>query len=345
MKKQIYFIALAVIMAVPFSSCKKDSSDPPAVTTAAITSISVSSATSGGNVTSEGTSAVTARGVCWSTTANPTIADSKTSDGAGIGTFTSSITGLASATLYHVRAYATNGEGTSYGEDVTFTTSSLIKSISFYADWAGGTEKWDFSYDATTKKVSKFENYWDGALDKTITYDYTVAGKLTLNRDGDVYGVYDLNSSGYITKDADGNTFEYDADGFLVKYYEYWDDASHLKYQMTIANGNITKITTFDDDGVTAKKIKEFIYTNGDNSDGIHQANATDSDWKPIGNFYGKPSAKLVDYFEYWDPRSTPIVKSRSSLTYTFDDKERVTKATKTLTDGSTEVWDYTYVQ
>jgi hypothetical protein len=343
MKKQIYFIALAVLMAVPFSACKKDKSDPPAVTTTAISSLSVSSATSGGNVTSEGTSAVTARGVCWGTAANPTITDSKTTDGTGTGTFTSAITGLTPATLYHVRAYATNAEGTSYGEDVTFTTSSLIKSISFFADWAGGTEKWDFSYDPATKKVSQFLNYWDGALDKTITYDYSVAGKLSLKRDGSNYGVYDLNSAGYITKDTDGNTMEYDADGYLVKYYEYWDNASHLKYQMTITNGNITKITTFDDDGITAKKIKEFTYTNGDNSDGIHQANATDSDWKPIGNFYGKPSAKLVDFFEYWDPRSTPIVKSKSRMSYTFDAKERVSKATKTLTDNSTEVWDYTY--
>jgi hypothetical protein len=346
MKKQIYLFALAVIMAVPFSSCKKDSSDPPAVTTTAVTSISVSSATSGGNVTAGGTSAVTVRGVCWGTAANPTIADSKTTDGAGTGSFTSAITGLASSTLYHVRAYATNGEGTSYGEDVTFTTSSLIKSISFFADWAGGTEKWDFTYDATTKKVSKFENFWDGSLDKTITYDYSVNGKLTLNRDGSsVYGVYDINASGQITKDGDGNTYEYDVDGFLVKYYEFWDNASHLKYQMTITDGNIAKITTFDDDGVTAKKIKEFTYTNGANSDGIHQANALDSEWKPMGNFYGKPSAKLVDYFEYWDPRSTPISKSKSSLSYVFDAKERVSKATKVLTDNTTEEWSYTYVE
>jgi len=344
MKKQFFFLTMAAFVAVSFSSCKKDKSDPPAVTTTAVTSITVSSAISGGNITSEGTSAVTARGVCWGTTANPTIADSKTTDGTGIGAFTSTITGLTSATLYHVRAYATNGEGTAYGEDVSFTTSSLIKTISFFADWAGGTEKWDFSYDPTTKKVTKFDNYWDGALDKTISYDYSVAGKLTLKRaDNSVYGTYDLNASGYITKDGDGNTMEYDANGFLVKYYEYWDAASHLKYQMTITNGNITKITTYDDDGVTAKKIKEFTYTNGDNSDGIHQANATDSDWKPIGNFYGKPSAKLCDYFEYWDPRVTPIVKSKSRFTYAFDAKERVLKATKTLTDNSTEVWDYTY--
>jgi hypothetical protein len=70
--------------------------------------------TSGGNITSEGGDAVTARGVCWSTSQNPTIADSKTIDGAGISSFTSSITGLSSGG-YNVRAYATNSVGTSYG--------------------------------------------------------------------------------------------------------------------------------------------------------------------------------------------------------------------------------------
>jgi hypothetical protein len=346
MKKQIFFLTMAAALTISFSSCKKDSTNAPAVTTTAISSITVTSASSGGEITSEGTSPVTARGVCWSTNANPTTADSKTSDGSGSGTFTSSITGLTPATLYHVRAYATSADGTAYGADVTFTTSSLIKSISFYADWAGGTEMWDFTYDATTKKVSKFDDYWEGALDKTISYDYSVSGKLTLNKGTNVYGVYDINSAGYITKDPDGNTFEYNADGYLVKYYEYWSDASHLKYEIAITNGNISKITTYDDDGVTAKKIKEFTYTIGDNADGIHQANATDSDWKPIGNFYGKPSAKLVDYFEYWDPRTSPVVKSRSSFTYTFDSKNRVTKATKTLSaDNSTEEWSYTYFE
>jgi hypothetical protein len=63
--------------------------------------------------------------VCWSTSANPTTAlTTKTSDGSGIGTFTSSITGLTANTTYHIRAYATNSVGTSYGSDLTFTTTA-----------------------------------------------------------------------------------------------------------------------------------------------------------------------------------------------------------------------------
>ncbi|MCX6277795.1 MAG: hypothetical protein NT004_06840 [Bacteroidetes bacterium] len=93
-----------------------------AVTTTAATFITLNSASSGGNVTTDGGSTVTARGVCWATTASPVITGNHTTDGSGIGVFTSSITGLSANTLYHVRAYATNSSGTYYGEDLTFTT-------------------------------------------------------------------------------------------------------------------------------------------------------------------------------------------------------------------------------
>lgn len=95
----------------------------PTVTTTAVSSITSNSASSGGNVTSDGGASVTARGVCWSTSANPTISDSKTTDGTGTGIFTSSITGLSANTTYHVRAYATNSVGTGYGSDISFATS------------------------------------------------------------------------------------------------------------------------------------------------------------------------------------------------------------------------------
>lgn len=94
----------------------------PTVTTTAITEITTTSATSGGNVTNTGGSTVTARGVCWSLSTNPTTADSHTSDGTGEGSFASSITGLTAGQTYHVRAYATNSAGTAYGSDRTFVT-------------------------------------------------------------------------------------------------------------------------------------------------------------------------------------------------------------------------------
>ncbi len=98
----------------------------PTVTTTAVTAITKNTASSGGNVTYDGGSTITARGVCWSTTTGPTTAlTTKTTDGTGTGSFTSAITGLAGGTLYYARAYATNSAGTSYGNEVSFTTSVL----------------------------------------------------------------------------------------------------------------------------------------------------------------------------------------------------------------------------
>jgi len=84
--------------------------------------ITSGTASSGGSITSDGGNAVTAYGVCWNNTSGPTIANAHTTDGAGLGSFTSSITGLSPATTYYVRAYATNAVGTSYGNELTFVT-------------------------------------------------------------------------------------------------------------------------------------------------------------------------------------------------------------------------------
>ena len=94
----------------------------PTVITSSITDITPTTATCGGNVTYNGNAAVTARGVCWSTSNNPTVYDSYTEDGTGTGVYTSSITGLIPNTTYYVRAYATNSFGTAYGDEVSFTT-------------------------------------------------------------------------------------------------------------------------------------------------------------------------------------------------------------------------------
>ena len=99
------------------------------LTTTAITSITDTTATSGGNITSDGGATVTTRGVCWSTSTNPVATGNHTTDGTGIGTFTSSITGLTANTLYYVRAYATNSVGTAYGNEVFFTTASATASF------------------------------------------------------------------------------------------------------------------------------------------------------------------------------------------------------------------------
>ena len=94
----------------------------PKVTTGDVTNIQSTTASCSGNVTADGGQAVTDRGICWSTSQNPTIENSKTSGGTGTGTFTGNLTGLTANTSYYVRAYATNSEGTAYGAEKAFTT-------------------------------------------------------------------------------------------------------------------------------------------------------------------------------------------------------------------------------
>ena len=106
--------------------CLRDASEPiitlPKVNTASVTGIPFTTATSGGEIYSFGGAPITARGVCWSTSHNPTISDSKTTDGTGMGSFVSHLSGLTIGTTYYVRAYATNSMGASYGEERSFTT-------------------------------------------------------------------------------------------------------------------------------------------------------------------------------------------------------------------------------
>ena len=101
----------------------------PTITTSPITSISDNSGVSGGNITNEGGSSIIEKGVCWSTSTNPTISlVTKTNEGTGIGTFTSNINGINPNTTYYLKAYATNSYGTSYGSELNFTSANTSNS-------------------------------------------------------------------------------------------------------------------------------------------------------------------------------------------------------------------------
>lgn len=100
--------------------------DLPEIATFNPQNISTTTALAGGNISSDGGAAVTARGVVWNTTGEPTTSDSKTQDGTGPGSFESNLTGLDNGTTYYYRAYATNDAGTAYGREVSFTTLDEI---------------------------------------------------------------------------------------------------------------------------------------------------------------------------------------------------------------------------
>ena len=94
----------------------------PTVITTDATNISYTTATVGGTITSDGGADITERGVCYSTTVNPTIENTKITSGTGTGTYTINLTELTDSTTYYVRAYAINKKGVNYGEEIIFMT-------------------------------------------------------------------------------------------------------------------------------------------------------------------------------------------------------------------------------
>ncbi|MEY3500265.1 MAG: hypothetical protein RL308_1934 [Bacteroidota bacterium] len=130
--KKVNFKSFTIIIAITTilgcaSSENAPSNTAPSVTTTTISNVTLNLASSGGNVTSNGGDAVTARGIVWNTATSPTISlTTKTNDGTGTGNFSSSITNLIPSSTYFVRAYATNSVGTAYGNELSFTTGAIV---------------------------------------------------------------------------------------------------------------------------------------------------------------------------------------------------------------------------
>jgi len=135
----------------------------PSVETVSIDDITMTSAKVEGNVTNDGGSAVTERGICYSIYENPTLSDSIRLAGTGIGRFTCNMTNLTNATTYYVRAFATNSEGTSFGEVFTMrtiehpilasVTTDEVSNISINSAVCGGNVTNDGYADVTERGI------------------------------------------------------------------------------------------------------------------------------------------------------------------------------------------------
>jgi uncharacterized protein (TIGR02145 family) len=122
-------VTLALLFTV-FGCKKEDKGELATITTTAVTEVRATTASSGGLITANGGTTITARGVCWSTNPSPTVADGHSTEGNGMGGYSSQITGLSPTTSYFVRAYATNSAGTNYGNEFTFSTTDGLPTIS-----------------------------------------------------------------------------------------------------------------------------------------------------------------------------------------------------------------------
>lgn len=185
-----------LLVAIPlFYSCKKtDSVTVPVLTTSPVINVTFTSVTSGGIATSDGGSSITEKGVCWSTSSNPTTAYSKTSDGSSAGQFISNIIGLTAGTLYYIRAYAINSIGTAYGDEISFSTNPLkpavlttstVTAITISSAIAGGNITSDNGDEVTGRGVA-----W------SVTAGPTIAGSHTSNGTG--IGSYVSNLTGLL---------------------------------------------------------------------------------------------------------------------------------------------------
>ena len=212
----------------------------PGVTTSNVTSITTNSAVCGGNVTADGNLDVTARGVCWSTSPNPTITDNKTTDGSGTGSFTSNITGLAENTTYYVRAYATNSKGTAYGEERSFTTTPSAGTLAGH-DWVDlglprGTKWATCNVGATTPE--DYGNYYAWGETTTKT-SYNESNSVT-------YGQQISDFSGNAQYDAAranwGSTWRMptkaEMEELLNNCTWTWTTQNGVGYRVTGPNGN-----------------------------------------------------------------------------------------------------------
>ncbi|MCX6303622.1 MAG: T9SS type A sorting domain-containing protein [Bacteroidetes bacterium] len=193
--------------------------------------ITASSASSGGTITSDGGFAVTARGVCWGTGLNPTLANSFTTNGLGTGNFTSSITGLVTGLTYHVRAYATSVVGTVYGNDLSFSTPCPVYLLPFTQGFDGTAipNCWSQADHQGNGQIWQFGTITAYSPDNPVlTGNYAYLNS-------DAYGNGNSQNADLISPTLDLSAYSTGALSF--NYYFRWYDPSTVTLSYSINNG------------------------------------------------------------------------------------------------------------
>lgn len=316
---KILFFSLIILsgLLLFINSCK-DKENPvippvkkvPVVATLAIFNIGQTSAMSGGNVTSDGEKPVTERGICWSTTDSPTVANSKTSDGNGTGNFGSAITGLNPGTKYYVRAYATNSDGTGYGSSLSFSTNQLlfpelttsaVSSITISSAKSGGIITSDGGVPVTERGVC-----WNTSPTPVISGNHTSDGTGTGSFTSSITGLK-VNTTYYIRAYAtnlQGTAYGNELNFKTLNYYTAGSGATDIEGNTYISVILATqewmvqnlKTTKFND-GSLISNVKNNTTWNGLNTAAYcwynNDSMANKTPYGAMYNWYAVTSGKL----------------------------------------------------
>jgi uncharacterized protein (TIGR02145 family) len=273
----------------------------PTVITTQPTGITALSALVGGEVTNDGGNTVVARGVVWSTSPNPSLANSFTVDGAGMGSFTSALTGLGASTSYFARAYATNGNGTVYGGAFQFTTLNGVPILNTI-----------FPFNVTpTAAVSGGQIVSDGGAPVTargVCWSTNPNPTISDNLTSDALGGISYEST--LTNLLPGTIYflrAYATNSFTTAYGE--------QQQLTTSglvdsDGNIYNSVIIGGQEWMGENLRTTTYSNGDAipnvTDGGAWISLNDGAWSYYQNsmVYQNPYGKLYNWHVTSDPRN-----------------------------------------
>ncbi len=233
---------------------KKTTYAAATINTTTISNVAATTATSGGSgLTGDN---ITAKGICWNTAENPTTANSKTSDGSGDASFSSTMSGLTAGTSYNVRAYATNPSGTVYGENVNFTTEQETPTTQANTIIFTGTVQ-------TTSTVSWTRGDGDGCIVMMNEGDITNPSNGTDPTSDASWN----NSTQQVVYEGTGTTVNITGltagTTYTFQVFEYNGDGTARKYNTdnTATDNPNTEETTFANASVTTTTITNIAST------------------------------------------------------------------------------------